>query len=58
MRRFLTVAVSSALMCATAFVGTAHAVTGSSKSTTVNYKYAGVTGGDSSTCGPTGRTTR
>jgi hypothetical protein len=51
MRRILTVALGSALMCTTAFVGTAHAITGVTKKDTVNYKYVGVTGPDSSTCG-------
>ncbi|MCU1428185.1 MAG: hypothetical protein JWL83_2185 [Actinomycetia bacterium] len=38
-------------MSATAFAGSANAITGTAKGDTINYKYAGVTGPDSSTCG-------
>jgi hypothetical protein len=52
MKKAILLFTSAMLMSATLLTGTAHAVTGTGTGDTRNYKYAGVTGGDSGTCGP------
>jgi hypothetical protein len=52
-RKAILLFASVVMMSATAFAGTAHAITGVTAPDTINYKYVGVTGPDSGTCGPT-----